>query len=219
MELEKLCAAAFQTRKNQAGEIVPVTKNSEEFVDYIKLLTYSGACRNEALGLRWTDVDFEHEQLTIGETGDTKNRTARIVDFNPKLREHLREMELRKAPDSEWLFPSPQRGKKDSGARSFHESLKLVRTQAGMPGFQFHDCRHHFISMAVMSGVDFMTIAAWVGHRDGGVLIGKVYGHLANGHRKAMAERVNFGPMTGRYDCGAVKAACEPIRAELEFFV
>jgi hypothetical protein len=43
-------------------------------------------------------------------------------------------------------------------------------------------------------GVDFMTIAAWVGHRDGGVLIGKVYGHLANEHRKAMAQRVNMGP-------------------------
>ena len=45
--------------------------------------------------------------------------------------------------------------------------------------------------MCVMSGVDFMTIAAWVGHRDGGVLIGKVYGHLANEHRKAMAGRAH----------------------------
>ncbi len=51
------------------------------------------------------------------------------------------------------------------------------------------------ISMCVMSGIDFMTIAAWVGHKDGGVLIGKVYGHLANEHRKAMAERVNFEPV------------------------
>jgi hypothetical protein len=44
-----------------------------------------------------------------------------------------------------------------------------------------------------MSGVDFMTIASWVGHQDGGVLIGKVYGHLANEHKKAMAEKLNFG--------------------------
>jgi integrase len=194
-ELEKLCAAAFETRKNDAGECVEVTKNGQEFVDYVKLLAYSGARRNEALALRWADVDFEREQLTIGASGDTKNRTARVVDFNSKLRGHLREMKRRKAPDSDWLFPSPQRGKKDLGARTFHESLRLVLTQAGMPGFQFHDCRHHFISMAVMSGVDFMTIAAWVGHRDGGVLIGKVYGHLANEHRKAMGERMNFGPV------------------------
>ena len=46
-----------------------------------------------------------------------------------------------------------------------------------------------------MSGIDFMTIAAWVGHKDGGVLIGKVYGHLANEHRKAMAGRLNFEPV------------------------
>ncbi len=49
--------------------------------------------------------------------------------------------------------------------------------------------------LPVLSGVDFMTIAAWVGHKDGGVLIGKVYGHLANEHRKAMAKRVNFEPL------------------------
>ncbi len=194
-ELEKLCVAAFETRKNDTGEVVPVTKNAQEFVDYVKLLAYSGARRNEALALRWPDVDFEREQLTIGADGDTKNRTARVLDFNSKLRVHLRDMEKRKAPDSDWLFPSPQRGQKDLGARTFQESLKLVRTQAEMADFKFHDCRHHFISMAVMSGVDIMTIAAWVGHRDGGVLIGKVYGHLANEHRKAMADRVNFGPV------------------------
>jgi hypothetical protein len=28
-----------------------------------------------------------------------------------------------------------------------------------------------------------------------GILIEKVYGHLANEHRKAMAERVNFEPV------------------------
>jgi len=116
------------------------------------------------------------------------------VDFNPKLKAHLEAMKKRKAPDTDWLFPSPQRGKKDIPAKTFKGSLDLVRERAEMPNFNFHDCRHHFISMCVMSGVDFMTIAAWVGHKDGGVLIGKVYGHLANEHRKAMAQKVDFGP-------------------------
>jgi integrase len=60
--------------------------------------------------------------------------------------------------------------------------------------FGFHDCRHHFISYAVMSGIDFMTIARWVGHKDGGILIGKVYGHLSNEHAQAQAARLTFGP-------------------------
>lgn len=194
-DLDRLCNAAFETRQGEDGKTVPVTENAQEFVDYVRLMAYCGARRNEALALRWQDVDFDGHQLTVGASGDTKNRSARVVDFNPKLKAHLLEMKKRRAPDLEWLFPSPQRGDKDLAAKTFRESLTLVRTQSKMPRFRFHDCRHHFVSMCVMSGVDFMTIAAWVGHRDGGVLIGKVYGHLANEHRKAMAERVNFGPV------------------------
>jgi hypothetical protein len=32
-----------------------------------------------------------------------------------------------------------------------------------------------------------------VGHQDGGILIGKVYGHLSNEHAQRQAQRVNFG--------------------------
>jgi integrase len=187
-----LCVAANELRKDESGARMPVTENAQQFTDYLRFMAYCGARRNEALGVRWQDVDFKQRQLTIGAEGDTKNRSARVVDFNPELEAHLLDMHKRKAPDSQWLFPSPQRGERDVPARTFKESLNRARKQAKMPGFTFHDCRHHFISMCVMSGVDFMTIAAWVGHRDGGVLIGKVYGHLANEHRKAMAEKVSF---------------------------
>jgi integrase len=190
-DVEKLCTAAMDTKEDGT----PVTKNWLQFCDFIRLLAYCGAREQEALALRWPDVDFEREQLTIGAAGDTKNKTGRVVDFNPVLGTHLEAMLKRRAPDSEWLFPSPQRGDKDIRARSFRESLKLVRKHAGMAGKAFHDLRHHFISMAVMSGIDFMTIAAWVGHRDGGVLIGKVYGHLADAHKKEQAKRLNFGPV------------------------
>jgi integrase len=198
-DLEKLHSAAFATKENKNGKSIPITENAEQFSDYIRLMAFCGARRNEALGIKWSDVDFENSQLhlrrQITNRGieDLKNREQRSVDFNPKLREHLLEMKKRKAPDSDWLFPSPQRGNKDIPTRTFRESLTMVRNKAEMPTFTFHDLRHHFISMCVMSGIDFMTIAAWVGHKDGGVLIGKVYGHLANEHRKAMAQKVNLG--------------------------
>jgi integrase len=194
-DLDKICNAAFEQRKNEAGELVPVTKNAQQFVDYIRLLAYCGARRNEALALRWSDVQFDNAHLTIGSDGNTKNSEARTVDFNPKLEAHLKAMKARGKDVSEFLFPSPQRGDKDASTKTFKESLNLVRAHAKMPKFNFHDCRHHFISMCVMAGIDFMTIAAWVGHKDGGVLIGKVYGHLANEHKKAMAAKLNFEPV------------------------
>lgn len=177
----------------QAG--LTATKNGQQLADYLRFLAFTGAREQEALRVRWADVDFERNKLVcIGADADTKNREARHVDFNPSLEAHLRTMWQRRAPDSQWLFPSPQRGDRDEHAKTFRESMKLARAAAGLTGFGFHDCRHSFISLAVMSGVDWMTIARWVGHKDGGVLIGKVYGHLSNEHAQLQASRLNFGP-------------------------
>lgn len=190
-DVEKLCAAALATK----ADGTPVTKNGKQFSDYIRLLAYTGARRNEALALRWQDVDLKRGQLTIGSDGDTKNSTARVVDFNPKLKALLLDMKQRSKDVSQWLFPSPQRGSKDIHAKSFRESLELARTHAKLPEITNHDLRHHFISYGVMAGIDYMTIAKWAGHRDGGILIGKVYGHLADDHAQAQAQRLNFEPV------------------------
>ena len=182
-QVKKLCEAASD-----------VSKNGRQFGDYLWLLAYSGARMAEALRLKWTDVDWKQKQLTIGADGLAKNHKARVVDFNPKLAAHLKTMQAARAPDTEWLFPSPQRGERDLPAKSFRETLKLARAETRTPKFGFHDCRHFFISMSVMSGIDFMTIAKWVGHQDGGILIGKVYGHLSNEHAQRQAQRLNFDP-------------------------
>ena len=41
-----------------------------------------------------------------------------------------------------------------------------------------------------MAGVDYMTTEQWAGQQDGGVLIGKVYGHLNDAHKVATAQRL-----------------------------
>ena len=40
--------------------------------------------------------------------------------------------------------------------------------------------------------MDFKAIAGWLGHKDGGVLAAKTYGHLRNEHSAAMAQRMTF---------------------------
>ena len=167
-----------------------VSKNGIQFGDYLRFLACTGAREQEALYTRWQDVDWKNKILTIGSEGDTKNRSARRVDLNPSLEGLLKDMGSRRAPDSRWLFPSPQRGRHDLHSRTFRESLKLARAAAGLDKFGFHDCRHFFISMSVMAGIDNMTIARWVGHRDGGVLIGKVYGHLTDEHTQRQAQKL-----------------------------
>jgi len=166
------------------------TKNAPQFCDYFRFLLCTGAREQESLRVRWADVDWKSRVITVGADGLSKNHEARTVDFNPDLEVLLKEMESRRVPGSQWLFPSPLRGEKDIPSKTFRESLKLACAQAGVARIGFHDARHYFVSACVMAGVDFMTIASWVGHKDGGVLIGRVYGHLAGGHRQSMAAKL-----------------------------
>lgn len=185
-QIDDLCATAIKE-----------SKNGQQLSDYVKLLAYCGARRNEALRLKWADVDWQNKQITIGADGLAKNRETRVVDFNPNLEAHFKEMTTRMVPDSEYLFPSPRRGENDIPAKTFMETLKIARDSSKIP-LNFHDCRHFFISMAVMSGIDYMTIAKWVGHKDGGVLIGKVYGHLSNEHAQQQAAKLIFHPVIAK---------------------
>jgi integrase len=168
-------------------------KNGDQLADYLKFLAFSGAREQEALRVRWADVDLDRGRVTIGSDGFTKNWESRTVEFNPNLSALLNEMHARRVPDCSWLFPSPQRGPRDEHAKSFRESLKTARKAAGLEWIGFHDLRHYFCSVCVMAGIDFMTIAAWLGHKDGGILVGKVYGHLLDEHRQKAAKLVHFG--------------------------
>jgi integrase len=169
-----------------------VTKNAALFRLYLRFLALTGSREKEALAVRWQDVDLSREIVTIGAEGIAKNHKTRDVDFSPELKALLAEMFAAKPPDSTWLFPSPQRGKKDIHAAHLRMSLNAVREAAKLPWFGFHDLRHLFASRCVMAGLDFMTIASWLGHSDGGILVGKIYGHLADTHKKAAAQKLNF---------------------------
>ena len=41
-------------------------------------------------------------------------------------------------------------------------------------------------------GVDIPTVSRWLGHKDGGALAMKVYGHLRDHHSVEMAQKVTF---------------------------
>ena len=71
---------------------------------------------------------------------------------------------------------------------SAKKALITVCKALNFPNFTHHSLRHYFVSNAIEKGVDFKTIAAWVGHKDGGILVAQTYGHLRDTHSKEMAK-------------------------------
>ena len=71
---------------------------------------------------------------------------------------------------------------------SAKKAISTACRKAGLPQFHHHSLRHYFVSNAIEVGVDFKVVASWVGHKDGGVLVAKTYGHLRDQHSFSMAK-------------------------------
>jgi integrase len=58
--------------------------------------------------------------------------------------------------------------------------------------FTHHDLRHYFATKAIESDIHIPTVAKWLGHKDGGALALKTYGHLRDEHSQATAAKLRF---------------------------
>jgi integrase len=193
-QLEHLCQVA--TQKNADGS--PKYRNGELLADAIRFMRTTGARVTSALSTRWSDVDWQQRQVHLRNTKYDKQNV--VVDFSDELETVLKEMYARRLPDSDCMFPATGEGEGSIG--SLRATFERVRKEAGLPNLHFHDTRHFFASVCVASGVDFMTISKWLGHGDGGMLVGRVYGHISNEHAQRAAKKVTFGnggkePKTG----------------------
>lgn len=154
--------------------------------DFAEFLAYSGLRLGEAREVCRCDVNFDLNTLLVtgGENG-TKNHEARTVPLFPALRKLMErifaERKLNEKTNPR-LFPF----------KDIRQALGSACRRAGLPNFGHHALRHFFCSNAIEAGIDFKAIAGWLGHKDGGVLVAKTYGHLRAEHSAAMALRMTF---------------------------
>lgn len=78
------------------------------------------------------------------------------------------------------------------------KSIKKVLTSAcaavGTPRLTPHDTKHYFATRCLENpAIDIHTVSRWLGHKDGGALAMKTYGHLRDEHSQKMAAMVKIG--------------------------
>jgi integrase len=76
------------------------------------------------------------------------------------------------------------------------KALDRALKKVGSHRITHHDLRHLFATRCIESGVDIPTVSRWLGHKDGGALLMKTYGHLRREHSQAQALKVSFSSMT-----------------------
>ena len=155
--------------------------------DLIEFFAYSGTRKSEAARVYGCDCDFANGKITIKgdpETG-TKNWEIRTVPMIPNARRLLERIRSEK-DQKEWL------GNPVIGVKECQKAIDSACRKLGIARFTHHDLRHLFATRCIESGVDIPTVSRWLGHKDGGALAMKVYGHLRDQHSTNMALKVTF---------------------------
>jgi len=164
-------------------------RDSINCADFAAGLAFTGCRKGEAGQIAWRDVDFEAGEIVV--RGDSETGT--------------KNWELRRVPliqDARALFERmrSERGCEARDAKVFRvgecqKSLDRACKMVGIDRITHHDLRHLFATRCIESGVDIPTVSRWLGHKDGGALAMKTYGHLRREHSIAQAQRVTFSPV------------------------
>ena len=77
-------------------------------------------------------------------------------------------------------------------AKEAQISIDSACRKLGIARFTHHGLRRLFMTRCIESDVDVPTASRWLGHKDGGALAMKRYGHLRDQHSADMAKRVRF---------------------------
>ncbi|MHB8523334.1 MAG: tyrosine-type recombinase/integrase [Limisphaerales bacterium] len=165
-------------------------RRAQTGANLVELLGYSGMRLGEAVNLAWGDIDWDRGTFTVtgGERG-TKNHEVRVVPLFPAMRELSERIRGDRQPEAlERIIPF-------TGPNGAATAIKHACKRAGLPHFLHHSMRHYFCSSAIEAGIDFKVIAGWLGHKDGGFLVAKTYGHLRDAHSFEMVKRMTFSAL------------------------
>jgi len=163
------------------------SRDSINCADFVAGLAFSGMRKGEANALQWRDLDFEASEIVVrgdAVTGTKGGEGWRRVPMIPDAHALFERLRAERANESleEKVFQ----------VRECQKALDRAAKKVGAHRITHHDLRHLFATRCIESGVDIPTVARWLGHKDGGVLAMKIYGHLRREHSQAQAKRVTF---------------------------
>jgi len=128
----------------------------------VGMAVYTGMRRGEILGLRWSMVNLKRGVIKLPKT---KNGDPREVPLNNKAVEIIKGQHTKNAKPTGLVF-SPSESGKPASADNVSKAFKAVVNRLEISDIHFHDLRRTAGSHLRMAGIDILTIADILGHRD-----------------------------------------------------
>jgi len=207
------------------GKFEPRVYNEEEIITLLStakgsdmeipvfLSVLMGLRKGEALGLRWSDVDFENRRLSIKNNvvetskgvhfSNTKTKSSeRTLDTPDSLVILLKKQ--KKAQAEEKLKLGNQYVDKDLvyckadgspyAPKAFRAKFKRFLRLNGLPELRFHDLRHSNATLMLKYGVNPKVAAQRLGHANISTTL-NTYSHVIDNMQREAADKIEQGIM------------------------
>lgn len=144
----------------------------KQFKNIFLLMIGSGLRSGEVTGLKWEDIDFENQTVSVKRRvrdGDIdKPKTLSSIRTISVLKEAIDALKAQKliSKNDEWVFTNRfGNGYQDSG--QLDVMYKLLLKKVGLPEGRLYNLRHTFATNIIHSGiVDITTASNLLGHND-----------------------------------------------------
>jgi integrase len=145
-------------------------KRDHPFKDIWHVAYGTGLRSGEAMGLQWSDINWDNgtaiiQRATIkcnrSRLGLPKGGKPRCIAIYPQLLQRLDALRHEEGADEKWVLPYLPEWRNQKAAYVLRSFLK----ELGLPEVRFHDLRASFITHMLESGnVGLSTVKALVGH-------------------------------------------------------
>jgi integrase len=157
--------------------------------ELVQFLAYGGFRKSEAANITWADCDFRRGKIVLKGDPETGLKARRVGEYRevpmiPDMRKLLEHIQSER--------PDEPQTEKVMRVFECKKSITTACKKLAIPRFTHHDLRHLFATRCIESGVDIPTVSRWLGHKDGGALAMKTYGHLRDEHSTNMAQKVTY---------------------------
>lgn len=167
-----------------------------EYKMLFMLAAMSGARQGELLGLKWSEVDWENNQIRIRRTFNSgkwyspkSQASKRDIDLGPMVMKELKKWRLGCPPsDLDLVFPSDD-GQLIERTYLLKEKFYPALTAAEVKHVRFHDLRHTFASLLLSNGENVKYVQKQMGHASPTVTL-NIYAHLMEEVNQAAACRL-----------------------------
>lgn len=204
---------------DEVVRLINAVRNSNRPIMFCIILSlFTGLRKGEIIGLKWRNVDFDMQTITIDhqlvreykinstdkvktnyipKSPKTNNSRRCIHMIDPLIQEFkeykdklLEEQEKLGIPYSDDNYVFPSRNNAGIVSRTFYKYYNEILEEARLTDINFHTLRHTFATMCLESGMDIFTISKTLGHASVKIT-GDIYLHMSRFHQKTCLDKLN----------------------------